>query len=87
MDTFIDFPKFSSDEIKEAFDCFDINSNGQITTEELKYIFKTLGEETNDEELDEMIRLADKDQSGSVNWFSFYEFITGLVIICSNLDI
>jgi hypothetical protein len=26
-----------------------------------------------------MIRLADKDGNGQVNWFSFYEFITGLV--------
>lgn len=73
------FPSFKDNEIKEAFDCFDINSNGYISTEELRYIFKLLSEEVLDEELDEMIRLANKEGDGQVSWPGFYEFISGIV--------
>ena len=71
------FPKYNTEEIKEAFDCFDINKNGYIGVAELKEIFSIINEEVNDEELDEMINLADKEGDGQVNWINFYEFITG----------
>lgn len=76
----INFPKFENDEIKEAFDCFDINGGGSISAQELKFIFRSLGEEVQDEEVDEMIRLADREGDGQVNFKNFYEFITGLGI-------
>lgn len=71
------FPKYNTEEIKEAFDCFDINKNGYIGVAELKEIFSIINEEVSDEELDEMINLADKEGDGQVNWVNFYEFITG----------
>ena len=71
------FPKYTNEEIKEAFDIFDINKNEYIGVEELREIFSILGENVSDEELDEMISLADKEGDGQVNWFNFYEFITG----------
>ena len=71
------FPKYTNEEIKEAFDIFDINKNEYIGVEELKEIFSILNENVSDEELDEMISLADKEGDGQVNWFNFYEFITG----------
>lgn len=73
----INFPKFEHEEIKEAFDCFDINSGGSISAQELKFIFKSLNEEVLDEEIDEMIRLADKEGDGQVNFKNFLEFILG----------
>jgi calmodulin len=66
------FPKFSDADIREAFDCFDISSNGYISVEELKFIFETLQEEVQEEEIDEMIKLADKEGDGQ-------EFIKGVV--------
>jgi Ca2+-binding EF-hand superfamily protein len=69
----------NNDDIKEAFDCFDINKNGYISVEELRAIFKLLQEDVLDEELDEMINLADKEGDGQVNWISFYEFVSGCV--------
>ena len=71
------FPKYDTQEIKEAFDCFDINNNGYIGVAELREIFQIINEEVSDEELDEMINLADQEGDGQVNWSNFYEFITG----------
>ena len=71
------FPSYELNEIKEAFDSFDINRNGYIGVAELKEIFSIINEEVSDEELDEMIGLADKEGDGQVNWLNFYEFITG----------
>ena len=71
------FPSFDANEIKEAFDCFDINKNGYISVNELKEIFNIIGEDVTNEELDEMIAIADKEGDGQVNWLNFYEFLTG----------
>ena len=71
------FPSFDANEIKEAFDCFDINKNGYISVNELKEIFNIIGEDVTNEELDEMIGIADKEGDGQVNWLNFYEFLTG----------
>ena len=71
------FPSFDANEIKEAFDCFDINKNGYISVNELKEIFSIIGEDVTNEELDEMIGIADKEGDGQVNWLNFYEFLTG----------
>lgn len=71
------FPSYDASEIKEAFDCFDINKNGYIGVNELKEIFSIIGEDVTNEELDEMIGIADKEGDGQVNWLNFYEFLTG----------
>ena len=43
------FPKYTNEEIKEAFDLFDINKNEYIGVEELKEIFSILNENVSDE--------------------------------------
>ena len=71
------FPNYETEQIKEAFDIFDINRNGYIGVDELKEIFTIINEDVTEEELDEMIGLADKEGDGQVNWLNFYEFISG----------
>ena len=71
------FPNYETEQIKEAFDIFDINRNGYIGVDELKEIFTIINEEVSEEELNEMIGLADKEGDGQVNWLNFYEFING----------
>ncbi len=68
---------YETEQIKEAFDIFDINRNGYIGVDELKEIFTIINEEVSEEELNEMIGLADKEGDGQVNWLNFYEFING----------
>lgn len=84
----IDFPEFltmmarkmkdtdSEEEIREAFRVFDKDGNGYISAAELRHVMTNLGEKLTDEEVDEMIREADIDGDGQVN----YE---GIDIACS----
>ena len=74
------FPQYEEQQIKEAFDVFDFNGNNFISANELKEIFHYIKEEVTEEELDEMINLADKEGDGQVNWVNFYEFISGKTI-------
>jgi calmodulin len=66
----------SEEEIREAFRVFDKDGNGFISAAELRHVMTNLGEKLTDEEVDEMIREADIDGDGQVN----YEGITSLLL-------
>ena len=80
----IDFPEFltmmtrqmNSDELREAFHVFDKDSNGFISAAELKQMMDSLGEKLTDEEVDEMVRVADMDGDGQVNYEEFVTLMT-----------
>ena len=55
-------------EIKEAFDVFDKDGNGHINVEELRYFSVNLGETFSDEDIAEMLKQADFDGDGVVNY-------------------
>ena len=58
----------SEQEIREAFGLFDKDGNGFISAAELRHVMTNLGEKLTDEEVDEMIREADIDGDGQVNY-------------------
>mmetsp|Transcript_53342 Transcript_53342/g.129687 ORF Transcript_53342/g.129687 Transcript_53342/m.129687 type:complete len:127 (+) Transcript_53342:770-1150(+) len=58
-------------EMLEAFQVFDTDGNGSITADELKSIFNNLGEKLTDEEIDDMIKEADIDGDGEINYEEF----------------
>ena len=60
------FPNYEAEQIKEAFDIFDINRNGYIGVDELKESFTIINEEVSEEELNEMIGLTDKEGDGKL---------------------
>merc|ERR1712048_1467231 len=76
----IDFPEFldmmsrkmkdadSEEQIKEAFRVFDADNNGFITAKELRIVMANLGEKLTNEEVEEMIKEADQDGDGRVNF-------------------
>ncbi|KAH1185999.1 hypothetical protein KIL84_018748 [Mauremys mutica] len=86
----IDFPEFlsmmarkmrdtdSEEEIREAFHVFDEDRNGYISVAELQQIMTNLGEKLTDEEVDEMIKEADADCDGRVNYKAFVRMMASM---------
>jgi serine/threonine-protein phosphatase 2B regulatory subunit len=69
--------KFTDEEIKEAFEAFDLDHNNFVGAAELRHVLVNIGEQCTDEEVDEMIRMVDKDGDGQVAFDEFYEMVTG----------
>ena len=55
-------------ELRESFKVFDKNGDGYISASELRQVMTTLGEKLTDDEVYEMIREADVDGDGQVNY-------------------
>ncbi|KAH7966809.1 hypothetical protein HPB49_019660 [Dermacentor silvarum] len=85
----IDFPEFLTimakeeirpddvdDEIREAFKVFDRNGDGYVSAAELRHVMTTMGEKLSHEEVDEMIREADQDGDGRINYDEFVSMVT-----------
>ncbi|NXU21399.1 CALMS protein, partial [Pardalotus punctatus] len=84
----VDFPEFLSlmarkmrdtdgeEEIREAFRVFDKDGNGYISAAELRHVMTNLGEKLTDEEVDEMIKEADCNNDGQVNYEEFVRMMT-----------
>ncbi|KAG5329287.1 CALMB protein, partial [Acromyrmex charruanus] len=72
------------DELREAFRVFDKNNDGLISSKELRHVMTNLGEKLSEEEVDDMIKEADLDGDGMVNYEgNAYMFIN--VSVCYNL--
>ena len=79
----IDFPEFltmmakkmmetdSEDEIREAFRVFDKDGNGFISAAELRRFMTNIGDKLTEGEVDQMIREADIDGDGQLNYEEF----------------
>uniref|UniRef100_A0A8C7USR3 EF-hand domain-containing protein n=1 Tax=Oncorhynchus mykiss TaxID=8022 RepID=A0A8C7USR3_ONCMY len=72
-----------TEHFKEAFSLFDKDGDGTITTKELGTVMRSLGQNPTEAELqdminevDEMIREADIDGDGQVNYEEFVQMMT-----------
>jgi calmodulin len=54
-------------ELRAAFRIFDKDNNGTISALELQQVMSSVGEDLTREEIDEMIREADKDGDGAID--------------------
>lgn len=61
----------ADEELREAFKVFDKDQNGYISASELRHVMINLGEKLTDEEVDQMIKEADLDGDGQVNYDEF----------------
>ena len=55
---------------------FDKDGNGYISVVEFRHVMTNFGEKLIDEEVDEMIREADIDGDGQVNYEEFVQMMT-----------
>ncbi|AFZ79692.1 calmodulin, putative [Theileria equi strain WA] len=83
----IDFPEFlilmarkmkegdTEEELVQAFKVFDRDGNGFISAQELRHVMTNLGEKLTNEEVDEMLREADVDGDGKINYEEFVKLM------------
>ncbi|KAK9696251.1 EF-hand domain pair [Popillia japonica] len=64
------------EELREAFRVFDKNNDGLISSNELRHVMTSLGERLSEEEVDDMIKEADMDGDGQVNYEEFVTILT-----------
>lgn len=62
----------TEEEMKEAFKVFDRDNNGFISAQELRLVMANLGEKLTDEEVEEMIKEADMNGDGQVDYTGLY---------------
>ena len=60
------------EDILEAFRIFDKDGNGVINSRELKHVMANLGEVLSEYEVEAMIREADFDGDGCINYAEFF---------------
>ncbi|XP_023562220.1 centrin-4 [Octodon degus] len=67
----VELSETQKQEIKEAFNLFDINGSGTIDVKELKIAMQALGFEPKKEEIGQMIIEIDQDGVGTINFETF----------------
>jgi len=67
----------SDEELREAFKVFDKDQNGYISAAELRHVMINLGEKLTEEEVQLMIKEADTDGDGQVNYEEFARMMMG----------
>lgn len=65
----------SEDELRDAFKVFDRDGNNFISAQELRHVMICLGEKITLEEVDDMIKEADIDGDGFINYEEFVRMI------------
>lgn len=68
-----DGPDASPQELKEIFEMFDTQCKGYFTSDDLRELTKLMGEEATEEDICEMVQVADADNDGKV---SIEDFVT-----------
>ncbi|CAF1022284.1 unnamed protein product [Didymodactylos carnosus] len=58
-------------EIMDAFKAFDIDNSGFITPDEIQIVMKKLGENIKAGDVEEMMKAADKNNDGKVDYKEF----------------
>lgn len=65
----------SEEEIREAFKVFDRDNNGFISSQELRHVMTSIGEKLTDEEVDMMIKEADANGDGRIDYNEFVQLL------------
>ncbi|ELU10987.1 hypothetical protein CAPTEDRAFT_224462 [Capitella teleta] len=70
-------PKDQDEVYREAFKTFDRDGSGRISAEELRQVMRNLGENLTADEVEQMIKEADIDEDGEINYQEFVTMMSG----------
>ncbi|VFQ77332.1 unnamed protein product [Cuscuta campestris] len=62
-------------ELRDAFRVFDRDNNGHITADELRHVMHSLSQKLSDAEVEEMMKEADVDDNGVIDYHEFVNVI------------
>lgn len=65
----------TEEEMKQAFDVFDADGNGYIDKSELGEVLRQLGEEVDEEQLNDMMKAADSNNDGKIDYQEFVKMM------------
>jgi len=74
-------PKHSDDALRDAFKVFDKKGTGSVPGEVFKYIMMGCGEPLSEQEMTELMREADTDGDGNIDFEEFVALMRGGVTI------
>jgi len=69
-------PGTTEDDFRAAFRVFDKDNNGFITRDELKTAMELLGEQMTDDDIDNMIAMADLNKDGKIDYEEFTRLLS-----------
>lgn len=73
---FLRDPQEIASEVKKAFKVLDRRNNGYLMAADLRDFLSKLGDVLTDEEIDEMIKIADTESNGQINYDQFVDMMT-----------
>ena len=60
-------------DIRDSFALYDRDGNGSISLIELREVLRNIGEKVTDDEINQIIRIADQDGDGEIDYDEFVE--------------
>lgn len=64
-------PRDLSEQVKDAFEMIDGDGSGAISSDEIKQILTTIGDQATEAEIDEIVREIDLDGDGEIDYQEF----------------
>ena len=78
-DGYFDASAFISDKVKKIFKMFDQDKDDLINMEELRNIFRQMGQEPSEDELIDMLVEVDEDQNGTIEVEEFKKLLDKMI--------
>ncbi|KAF9653966.1 EF-hand [Thelephora ganbajun] len=69
------FNDLGKDEYRQAFEMFDEDGSGSISITELKEVFRSIGQKLDDEELELILKEADRDGDREIDYEEFLQMM------------